>query len=56
MALKKNDLLGAWSCSDCHDFVDDRNGHATATTRRLFLLEGMARTQEILVERGVIKW
>lgn len=52
--LKAADLLGAWGCSACHSAVD--SGPMDYSSRRAALLEGMARTQAILVAEGKIKW
>jgi len=49
MGMKANDLLGAWGCSACHRYVDTHGMDG-----RTALLEGMARTQAILLERGYI--
>jgi len=49
MGLKANDLLGAWGCSDCHRYVDTHG-----IDGRTALLEGMARTQALLLERGYV--
>lgn len=49
MGLKANDLLGAWGCSACHRYVDTHG-----IDGRTALLEGMARTQALLLERGFV--
>lgn len=49
MGLKANDLLGAWGCSACHRYVDTHG-----IDGRTALLEGMARTQAQLLERGMV--
>lgn len=54
LSQKHPDLLGAWACSACHDFVDNRAGVAASTTRRLYHLEGMARTIATLLAEGVL--
>lgn len=57
--LKAADALAAWGCQACHDFVDNRASTSDGTTyeeRRALLLDGMARTQNILIERGILKW
>lgn len=50
MGMKANDLLGAWGCSDCHRYVDTHG-----IDGRTALLEGMARTQALILERGLVK-
>lgn len=49
MGLKANDLLAAWGCSDCHRYVDTHG-----IDGRTALLEGMARTQAHLIDRGFV--
>jgi hypothetical protein len=49
MSMKANDLLGAWGCSACHRYVDTHG-----IDGRTALLEGMARTQAQLLERGYV--
>lgn len=55
MGLKSADLLGSWGCSSCHQAVD-ASDHLDYEKRRAALLEGMARTQAILVAERKIKW
>lgn len=50
--LKSPDVIGAWACSSCHACVDSQRDDATA---RAFL-EGVIRTQNALVSKGVLKW
>lgn len=53
MGIKAPDIFGAWSCSSCHDYVDNRGGYKTnSIQRRLDLLEGMVRTQYELLQLG----
>lgn len=54
--MKSPDLLGSWACHACHDAVDGRRGDMDADQRRLLLLDGMARTQYILISEGVVTW
>ncbi len=53
---KNSDLAcGAWACSDCHDLVDGRRqSEYPPETRKLWHLEGVVRTLEILEREGVI--
>jgi hypothetical protein len=54
--LKAPDLFIAWGCHACHDIVDGRrNSTFTYDERRLMLLEGMLRTQDVLVREWKIK-
>lgn len=50
MGMKANDLLGAWGCSACHKYVDTHG-----IDGRTALLEGMARTQALILDRGLVK-
>lgn len=52
VAQKSPDLLGAWSCSDCHFYTESRPNDRD---RRAFL-EGVMRTQYELIKQGIVKW
>lgn len=55
--FKAMDLLGAIGCSACHDVVDGRKKtRFTYAQRRLMLLEGVCRTQVLLVEEEIVTW
>lgn len=57
MGTKAADILGAHACSACHDYVDGRTHvRSDPQTRRLLLLEGIARTQAALIKDGLLKW
>lgn len=49
MGLKANDLLATWGCSACHRYCDTHG-----IDGRTALLEGMARTQAHLLDRGFV--
>jgi len=49
MGMKASDILGAWGCSSCHRYVDTHG-----IDGRTALLEGMARTQGILIQGGYL--
>lgn len=52
---KHHDLFGAWCCSDCHDYCDGRTmPGAPADLRRQYLIEGILRTQQALIDDGKI--
>lgn len=51
MNLKVPDLLAAFGCAPCHEYVD-----ANHEDSRLLLLEGTIRTQAYLIERDLIQW
>lgn len=54
-SLKPPDLLGAWSCSACHDVCDQRRlTHNSRETVRLAHCEGILRTLAKLHEMGEI--
>lgn len=60
MGTKSEDIHGAYGCSDCHDFVDGRNPGPRGMEwimkrRKLALLEGMVRTQSIMLKEGLIQ-
>ena len=54
--MKQPDLLGAWACSSCHDVVDGRiTTKYTKDEVKLMFLEGVIRTQTILIKKGIIE-
>ncbi|MGX8941583.1 DUF1364 domain-containing protein [Symbiopectobacterium sp. Eva_TO] len=53
--MKPDDLFGAWACSGCHDEIDRRTRITDAEYARLHHLEGIIRTQSVLLEEGKIK-
>ncbi|MGL9722067.1 DUF1364 domain-containing protein [Symbiopectobacterium sp.] len=53
--MKPDDLFGAWACSACHDEIDRRTRITDADHARLHHLEGVMRTQAILLAQGKIK-
>ncbi len=55
MGIKPHDLLGAWACSSCHDEIDRRTRHIDSNSADLAHLEGMVRTQAILISEGAVK-
>ena len=46
---------GAFCCSSCHDEIDRRTRIMDINDAHRMHLEGMVRTQEILVDMGLIK-
>jgi hypothetical protein len=53
--LKADDLFISWGCYACHQIVDgQRNSEFSHDERRLMLLEGVIRTQAILLNEGKI--
>lgn len=57
MGMKRKDIHGAYGCSSCHDVVDFRRATDTSSWQdvQIFFYEGVFRTQEILLEKGLIK-
>lgn len=54
---KKVNIHGAYSCFDCHAWLDGgyvQTGHLRST-RDLYHLEGVIRTQELMIEMGILK-
>ena len=56
MAMKHNDIHGAYACSSCHDALD-RRSHKDLDRDYLLIAhyEGMVRTQKIMLDAGLIK-
>lgn len=53
MGIKAPSLFCAWGCFACHQIVDgQRKSEFSYEERRLMLLEGMLRTQDILLREG----
>lgn len=55
MGTKHSDLHGAYGCSNCHDAIDGRlqTDHSWHELKKMHL-EAMVRTQNILVDKGLI--
>lgn len=57
IGIKSPDIFCAYGCFRCHAICDGRMSSGfTAAQRRLMLLEGMMRTQQILINEGVLTW
>lgn len=58
MSTKHLSIHGSYACSDCHDMVDGRTKRTPGEIKRAMLikmhLEGVVRTQAIMVEEGVL--
>lgn len=52
MGMKQPDLLGAWCCSDCHDFCDGRIRalNIKVEPKESYLIEAIIRTQQELLK------
>ena len=56
MGRKQPDIFGAYSCFACHNIVDGRHkSDLSVDERRLAHLEGVIRTQKILLDEGLIE-
>jgi len=56
MGSKRLDIHGAYCCSACHDEIDGRtNSNKHPERMYLYHLEGVLRTQEIMLREGLIK-
>ncbi|CAD5935178.1 unnamed protein product [Escherichia coli] len=51
----RGQLSLAWACSACHDEIDRRTHNLDNKDARLYHLEGVIRTQAILLKEGKIK-
>lgn len=56
IGMKVPDLLGAYGCSSCHDVYDRRRFVKNLTRLEIEhgFYEGMARSQRILIDDGVV--
>jgi hypothetical protein len=54
MGMKPPDLFGAWACSACHDEIDRRTTLTNLDYANLAHLQGVIRTQSILLAEGKI--
>lgn len=56
MGAKMHDIHGAYCCSACHDAIDGRTRTPySKDDLKLMHLEGMVRTQQIMLKNGLIK-
>lgn len=57
MGLKHPDLFGAYCCSDCHNLADGKTeyGNYIKSVTDCYFYEGIFRTQQILLDKGLIK-
>ena len=56
MGAKRKDIHGSYACSSCHDVIDHRTesafpGREVSTMH----LEGVIRTQDLMVANGILK-
>ena len=57
MAYKHQNIHGAYGCEACHSWVDKDYVHSVYSrdTRDLWHLQGVIRTQVIMIEDGILK-
>lgn len=56
MGMKRHDFMAAYGCAACHDAVDGRVKTDEPTWLiRLWFYEAVFRTQQILLDEGLIK-
>jgi hypothetical protein len=56
MGGKSSDLFGAYGCSSCHDCVDGRVTIGIDLLEIIiYFYEGIFRTQQILINKGLVK-
>ena len=56
MAMKHSSIHGAYCCSKCHDVVDGRSPTKFSQDElKLWLLEGVIRTQIIMINSGLLR-
>ena len=54
--IKPPDLVATLCCSACHDELDRRTRTVEASYAHECALEGMARTLDIWIREGFVKW
>jgi hypothetical protein len=55
VGIKPVDIFGAYACSACHDAVDGRaKTHYTKDELRIAHLEGVMRTQQLMIDGGIL--
>jgi len=56
MGVKSSDILGTYCCSSCHSIIDGHTeSHLMAEEVEKMFYEGIFRTQQILLDKGLIK-
>jgi hypothetical protein len=55
MGQKCDDIHATYACSACHDVIDRRIPNGDPRLIKLRALEGMVRTQKLLLEQGLIE-
>ncbi len=58
MGAKTNNIAGSYACSTCHDLVDYRDSRwqeIPIDSLKRMHLDGVMRTQELMIKAGVLK-
>ena len=56
MAIKHSSIHGAYGCNICHDAVDGRRRVGWSENQmKIWFLEGVIRTQQIMIDEGILK-
>ena len=56
IGMKPNDIQAAYACSQCHDASDGRlKTDLSPDEIRTAFVEGVMRTQQILIKQGLLK-
>ena len=56
MSTKPSDMMACYACSECHDFLDNRN-HTKSIEQEFktdYQLSALAKTHERLIDKGLI--
>jgi hypothetical protein len=57
IGMKVHDLFGSFCCSSCHDVLDGRKpSNYEKEWLELIHLRGVIRTQEKMIEKGLIRY
>lgn len=57
VGTKSADIFGSYCCSDCHNIVDNKVQSKSMTKEEIeiYFYHGIFRTQQILLDKGLIK-
>lgn len=55
MGQKTSNIHGAYGCSKCHDAVDGRISVLYPNELKLDHLQGVIRTQNLMIKNGILK-
>ena len=54
MSMKCDDSFAVYACSGCHDAIDGRTTVLDRGTQALYILDALERTQNYLIQSGLI--